>query len=637
MSESSQFALLKQRRFVPFFITQALGAFNDNVFKNSLMLLLTFGAATRLPFDTNLLMNVAAGLFILPFLLFSGVAGRIADKYNMDRIIRIAKVGEIVIMSSAALAYYFEAYVVLILLLFMMGSQSAFFGPVKYALLPKNLSKDEIVGGNALVEMGTFLAILAGTIYGGILVGLEDSALWISVSIVVLAMLGYFVSRNVPEMTPNDPSLIISWNIFSQTKSTFKVAQKKQAVFLSMMAISWFWFMGASYLTQIPNYTKTILSANNEVVTLLLAVFSIGVALGSLCCEKLSEKKVELGIVPIGSIGLSLFGIALYFDSVDFLREFGSGAHGVANELIGVTEFIQQTASLGILFNLGAIGFFGGLYSVPLMALIQQRSDEEERAQTIAANNILNALLMVVSAISGVLLLTFAGLSIPEYFLVVSIVNIAVAVYIYSHVPEFLLRFIVWVFSHTIYRVSKKGFENIPDDGPAVIVCNHVSYMDPLILAGACRRPVRFVMDKTIYNNPGLNWFFKLAKTIPIASQKSDPELYTQALDKVSEELQDGNVVCIFPEGRLTKDGEIDTFRRGIESIIERDPVVVVPMALKGLWGSFFSHKDGVALSTRPTRFWSKIRIESSAAWEPSQVSAGDLEQEVKRLRGAEA
>lgn len=631
MTENTQFALLKKRRFLPFFITQALGAFNDNVFKNALMLLLAFGAASKLSMDTNVLMNVAAGLFILPFLLFSGVAGRIADKFEMHRIIRFAKAAEVLIMSAAALAFYFEAYRVLILLLFLMGTQSAFFGPVKYAILPRSLNREEIVGGNALIEMGTFVSILVGTIYGGILVGLDNSALWVSASIVSLALLGYLASRSVPRLTPNNAQVSLSWNLFSQTKSTFSVAHKNQGIFLSMMAISWFWFMGASYLTQIPNFTKSLLGGDNHVVTLLLAVFSIGVAAGSLFCERLSEKKVELGIVPIGSIGISVFGVDLYFNCATFLA-----AQVTTGEPVGVAAFIQQAGALGILADFAAIGLFGGLYSVPLMALIQQRSDKKERAQTIAANNILNALFMVASAITGALMLGVAELSIPEYFLVIAMMNIAVALYVYSHLPEFFLRFVIWIISHTVYRVSKKGFEHIPEEGPGVVVCNHVSYMDPLILAGACRRPLRFVMDKNIYNNPALNWFFKLAKAIPIASQKSDPDLYHRALEQVSAELKAGNVVCVFPEGKLTKNGEIDTFRLGIETIIKTDPVPVIPMALKGLWGSFFSHKDGVALSTKPTRFWSKVRIEASNAWDATKVTAPALEQEVKRLRGSE-
>ena len=630
MSNETQFSLLKKRRFAPFFITQALGAFNDNVFKNSLMLLLAFGATAQPPFDTNLLMNVAAGLFILPFLLFSGVAGRIADKFEMDRITRILKFAEILIMTAAAFSFFYDAYLILIFLLFLMGTQSAFFGPIKYAILPKSLDKEEIVGGNALIEMGTFIAILVGTIYGGIIVGFDNNVLWISISIITLALLGYISSHSVPILTPNNPDLTLSWNLLSQTKSTFKIAKKEQSIFISIMAISWFWFMGASYLTQIPNFTKTVLAGNNHVVTLLLTLFSIGVAAGSLICEKLSRKKVELGIVPIGSIGISLFGIDLYLNSLSFL---GSLQEDNVT-LMGILAFLQNAGGKGILIDLAGIGFFGGVYSVPLMALIQQRSDKEERAQTIAANNILNALFMVISAVTGALMLSVAGLSIPEYFLVVSIMNIVVAIYIYSHVPEFFLRFTIWILSHTAYRVSQKGFEYIPDEEAAVIVCNHVSYMDPLILASACARPVRFVMDKSTYNNPALNWFFKLAKTIPIASQKSDPELYNLAMERVSDELKAGNVVCIFPEGKLTKDGEVMNFHRDIETIINKDPVPVIPMALKGLWGSFFSHKDGAATSTRPTRFWSKISIEASEAWDEKQVSALALEQEVKRLRG---
>ncbi len=624
---NNQFSLFSKRKFLPFFVTQALGAFNDNVFKNALMLLMAFGAASKLPFDTNLLMNLAAGLFILPFLLFSGAAGRIADAYDMDLIIRAAKAAEIFIMSSAALAFYFEAYGMLIFILFLMGTQSAFFGPVKYAILPRNLAKEELVGGNALIEMGTFVAILLGTIIGGILVGLEKATFWVSVSVITFAVLGYFSSRFVLPISASNPDLKVSWNIFSQTWTTFKVSHKHHDVFLSMMAISWFWFMGASYLTQIPNYTKTTLMGNNEVVTLLLAVFSIGVALGSLICEKLSAKKIELGIVPIGSIGLSIFGIHLYFNTPNLHVE----------ELLGVAAFIKQASSLPVLIDFAFIGFFGGLYSVPLMALVQQRSDEGEKAQTIAALNILNALFMVVSAISGILLLSVAGLSIPEYLLVVAIMNIVVAVYIYYQVPEFALRFVIYIISHTMYRVKHDGLEHIPEEGAAVVVCNHVSYMDALILSGACKRPMRFVMDKTIFYNPGLNWFFRLAKTIPIASQKSDPEVYEEALRRVSEELDDGNLVCIFPEGKLTKDGEIDIFRKGIETIIEKNPVPVIPLALQGLWGSFFSHKDGTALSTRPRRFWSRVNIIGDAAWPAEKVNAQALEEKVKQLRGAHA
>lgn len=627
MSNTSQFALLRKRKFLPLFLTQALGAFNDNIYKNSLMALITFTAAAQLPIDNNITMNIAAALFILPFFLFSATAGQISDKYDKAALIRKVKIAEIIIMAFAALALLTKSYMALLIILFCMGTQSAFFGPAKYSILPQHLEADELVGGNALVEMGTFVAILLGTIGGGLLVGLDIPAFWIAVSVLNFSVLGYLTSRSIPKAIAPNPSLKVGYNPFRETVRTFHMVRENRPVFLSIVAISWFWFFGASYLTQIPNFTKTILNGNNQVMTILLTLFSIGVASGSLLCEKLSGKKVELGIVPIGSIGLSLFSIDLYFN-IPVVP---------AGELIGAAEFLALPGVAHFLFDLACIGIFGGFFIVPLYAYIQQKSDEKERAQTIAANNILNAAFMVVSAIAGALFLGVAGLTIPEYFVVVAIMNIVAAVYVYSQVPEFMLRFVIWIISHTMYRVKHEGLDLIPDEGPAVLVCNHVSYADSLLLGGACRRPIRFVMDKNIFNAKGLNWFFKTAKTIPITSQKKDPELYQAAMDKVSEELEAGNLVCIFPEGKLTEDGEIDTFRKGVETIIERNPVPVVPMALQGLWGSFFSHKGGHALTTRPRRFWSRVKIIASNPWQPSKVTADALQAEVQSLRGQNA
>lgn len=627
MSNTSQFALLGKRKFLPLFLTQALGAFNDNIYKNSLMALITFTAAAQLPIDNNITMNIAAALFILPFFLFSATAGQISDKFDKAALIRKVKLAEIIIMSFAAIALLTDSYLALLIILFCMGTQSAFFGPAKYSILPQHLERDELVGGNALVEMGTFVAILLGTIGGGLLVGLDVPAFWIAVSVLNFSVLGYLTSRKIPSAKAPNPTLKVGYNPLKESIKTFQMVRENRPVFLSIFAISWFWFFGASYLTQIPNFTKTILNGNNQVMTILLTLFSIGVATGSLLCEKLSGKKVELGIVPIGSIGLSLFSIDLYFNIPT----------APAGELIGAAEFLMLPGVTHFLIDLACIGIFGGFFIVPLYAYIQQKSDEKKRAQTIAANNILNAAFMVVSAIAGALFLGVFGLTIPEYFVVVGIMNIVAAIYVYNQVPEFLLRFVIWVISHTIYRVKHEGLDQIPDEGPAVLVCNHVSYADSLLLGGACRRPIRFVMDKNIFNATGLSWFFKAAKTIPITSQKKDPELYQAAMNKVSEELRDGNVICIFPEGKLTSDGEIDTFRKGIETIIERDPVPVVPMALQGLWGSFFSHKDGHALTTRPRRFWSRVNIVASSPWQPETVRADALQEQVQNLRGQNA
>ncbi|WP_419812870.1 MFS transporter [Bacterioplanoides sp.] len=625
MSEHSQFSLLSKRRFLPYFLTQALGAFNDNLYKNALLLMIAFGGVVSHE-DSALLTNLAAGIFILPFFLFSPIAGQIADKMEKSQLIRWVKGLEVLIMLLAAVSILAGNVWGLMALLFLMGLQSAIFGPVKFALLPQHLSQDELVGGNALVEMGTFIAILAGTICAGVLFDFDDSRYWIASGVVLFAVFGLFSSRFIPQAAANDPALSINWNPFTELANTIKQARENRAVFLSIVAISWFWFIGASYLTQFPNFSKEYLGGSTQLVTVLLTLFSLGVAAGSLVCEKLSGHKVELGIVPIGSVGMSVFGLDLWF-AIDQIQVV---------EGMTAMAFIENSANWRLMVDIALLSAFGGLFVVPLQALIQQRSDDKNRAQIIAANNVLNALFMVVSAGVGILLLAVLEMSIGDYFLVLAILNLMVAAYVYAQVPEFVLRFFIWMLSHTLYRVSHKGLDNIPEHGPAVLVCNHVSYVDALLIAGTYQRPIRFVMDKTIAQMPGLKTFFKLAKTIPICSPKADAELYETAFKRIKSELDDGELVCIFPEGKLTQDGEVDEFKKGIERIIAETPVPVIPMALDGLWGSFFSHKDGHALTTKPKRFWSKVSLTAGAAVEPQQVSADDLRQRVLSLKNTE-
>ncbi|MFC3152641.1 MFS transporter [Litoribrevibacter euphylliae] len=626
--EQGQFALLKKRRFLPYFLTQALGAFNDNVYKNALLLFVAFGTFSSMTsdgsgMDKNLINNLAAGLFILPFFIFSPLAGQFADKYEKSQLIRKIKLFEIGVMALACFAIWQESIMGMILLLFAMGTQSAFFGPVKFSILPQHLRSDELVGGNALVETGTFLAILLGTILAGYLVDATDAKVTVSISVMVFAVLGYLACRSIPKGEAPSPELKINWNPATELIDVWKRTLDNRSVYLSIMAISWFWFMGASYLTQFPNFAKDVLQGNAQVVTLLLTLFSIGIALGSLLCERLSGRKIELGIVPIGSLGMSVFGIDLFFAVPETT---------VAD--IGAVAFIQNPDNWRLMADLLLLSISSGLFIVPLNALIQERSDEKERAQVIAASNVFGALFMVASALFAILFLSVLELTIPEYFCVLAIMNLVVAGYIYAQVPEFVLRFYIWMLSHTMYRVNHKNLENLPDEGAAVIVANHVSFVDALLIAGACRRPLRFVMDKPIYESKGLNWFFKLAKTIPITSERRDPEAYQAAMNQVSDALANGEVVCIFPEGRLTRDGEIDTFRRGIELIIERNPVPVLPVALRGLWGSFFSHGNGAALASPPKRFWSKVDIWAGDLVAAEQVSAPLLESKVKDLRG---
>lgn len=621
---TGQFGLLKARRFAPFFWTQFLGAFNDNLFKNALLILIAYRAGRGLGLDPDVLINVAAGLFILPFFLFSATAGQVSDKFEKSMLIRRIKLLEIGIMTAAALAFFANSLLALLLLLFLMGTQSTFFGPVKYSVIPQHLTPEEVVGGNGLVGMGTFLAILLGTLAGGVLIQKDHAAAWVGAFLIAVAVAGWLASRRIPEAPAPEPEMDLQWNIFSQTWRTIGFGRRVHSVFLSILGISWFWLLGAAYLTQIPNFTREVLRSNEGVVTLLLTMFSVGIGAGSLLCERLSGRKVELGLVPLGSIGLSVFGFDLFlaYDAPP------------VTELMGVGAFLASDGSFRVLADLVLIGVFGGFYIVPLFAFVQTRTEAAHRARVIAANNILNALFMVLSTVSGVVILGVLDLSIPTFFLILAIANALVALYIYSVVPEFTMRFLIWMLTHTMYRVRHRGLENIPDEGAAVLVCNHVSLVDGPLIAGAVRRPIRFVMYEPIYRTPVLHFIFKTGKAIPIASRKENPEAYEAAFEKIGEALEAGDLIGIFPEGRLSSDGEMGEFRKGIEKILERNPVPVVPMALRGLWGSFFSRAHGAAMSRPFARFWSKVELVADEPIRGESVTAETLRETVLALRG---
>ena len=621
---ASQFGLLRSRRFLPLFVTQFLGAFNDNVYKNSLILLIAFYLVDELSASTDLLINLAAMLFILPFFLFSALAGQIADKFDKAFLMRRVKSAEILIMCFGAAAFYFESMVGLFLLLFLMGMQSTFFSPAKYSLLPQHLHEEELVGGNAHVEMGTFLAIVLGLLAANYLTALPNRDVVIGVAVIVLAIMGRAASSFIPPAPPPAPELKISFNVWRQTWKIMSYARVDAAVFHSIVGISWFWFFGSVWLTQIPNFSRNDLHGSADVTTLILCMFSVGIAIGTLMCERLSGKKVELGLVPFGAAGLSLASIHLYF-ALPLIS---------AKELLSISEFVALPGAYRVLFDLVMIGVFGGFFIVPLMALVQQRTPVDRRAQVIAANNIINSLFMVAAAGLSMLALGLAGLTIPQLFLVIALMNVAVAIWVFARVPEFGMRFLIWMLSHTMYRVDHENLDVIPEEGGALLVSNHVSFVDALLLAGACRRPIRFIMFKPIYDIPVLNFIFRTGGAIPIISQHIDPKAFEEAFDEIARGLEAGDLLCIFPEGKLTLDGDMNEFKTGVERIIGRTPVPVVPLALQGLWGSFFSHRDGQALTTRPRRFWSRVKIVAGVPVAPEAVSAASLQQHVAALRG---
>ncbi|MBL8413947.1 MAG: MFS transporter [Propionivibrio sp.] len=621
---STQSGLLRARRFAPLFVTQFLGALNDNVLKNAMIVLLTFQAASWTTLQPELLANLAAGIFILPFFLFSATAGQLADKYDKARLAQMVKLLEIGIVLVAGLGFMLHSIAILFVSLFLLGLHSTLFGPVKYAILPQHLRSEELVGGNALIEAGTFIAILVGTLLGGLLAGSKGGTAWITGAGLVIAIAGYGASRSIPAAAPPAPGLAISVNPLTETWRNIQFARENQTVFLSIMGISWFWLFGAMFLAQFPAYTKNVLGGSETAVTLLLATFTFGIGVGSLLCEKLSARRVELGLVPLGSIGLTVFALDLALASPASPSPSPLGA-------IGLLAYEQTWR---VLLDLALIGIFGGFFIVPLYALVQQRSDPAHGARIIAANNIVNALFMVVGALAAAGLLA-AGLSIPLLFAVAALCNAAVALFIYGLVPEFLLRFIIWMLIHSVYRLRVQELDQVPEEGPAVIVCNHVSFVDALVIMAACRRPIRFVMDHQIFRWPVLSFVFRTGKAIPIASAREDQAMMDKAFDEVGKALDAGDLVGIFPEGRITADGNINPFRPGITRILQRNPVPVVPMALRGLWGSFFSRKHGPAM-TRPFRrgVFSRIELVMGPAVPAAEALPERLQMDVTALRG---
>ena len=621
--QPNQFALLRQRRFAPFFWTQFLGAGNDNLFKFAFTVLVTYQLQVAwLP--PALAGLVIGALFILPFVLFSATSGQLADKLEKTRIIRFVKTLEIVIMLAAALGFMTSNVALLLACVALMGLHSTLFGPVKFAYLPQHLSERELTGGNGMVEMGTFVAILLGNLAGGLLIALPGvGATWVAVGCVATAVLGRLVAQGVPQSPATDPALAINWNPFSETWRNLQLARHNIVVFRSLLGISWMWFFGAVFLANFPIFAKEVLHGDAHVASLLLVVFSIGIGAGALLCEVFSRRHVEIGLVPAGAIGMTLFAVDLYFAS--------RALPPVAAQSVG--QFISQPAHWRVMADLALLAGSAGLYSVPMYALIQLRCQPTHRARIIAANNILNALFMIVSAVGAGAMLT-AGFSIPQVFLATALLNALVGVYIFLLVPEYLLRFVAFLLSRVLYRFKVQGDAHIPVVGAAIVVCNHVSYVDALLLMAASPRPMRFIMDRRIFAVPVLGWLFKLAKAIPIAPQAEDPVAYAAAFEAADQVLAEGDLLCIFPEGGLTRDGQLQPFKGGVMKVLARRPVPVVPVALQNLWGSSFSRVDGGATLSRPLRrgLFNRVGLVAGPALPADQVTPEGLQAQVRAL-----
>lgn len=621
----SQFELLKQRRFLPFFLVQSLGAFNDNVYRQAIIgLLFWLGVPGE---QRTLYTNLAPALFILPYFLFSAHAGQIAEKLEKSKLIRITTAMEIAIMSLAAVGFLTQNMAILLVALFGTGVQSTLFGPVKYSILPSVLKPEELTGGNGLVEMGTSISILVGMIFGGLIFQVAGSQgpAAAATAVVLLAVLGNLISRKVPPAEAGAPNLQVKWNPLPESLAIWRLTRKQLAVRNAILGVSWFWFVGTVLTGNIPTYAEVNLGVGGWYV-FPLTLFTIGTGVGSMLCEKLSARTVEIGLVPLGAFGISAFMIDLYFARTGAAPALG----------MGVGEFVRADGSWRIMLDLTGIGFFAGMFVVPLFALIQSRTPKDELSRVIAGMNIQNAAFIVLAAVLGIVVQRFLGWSIPEVFLGLAIANAVVAIYIFSIVPEFAMRFLSWVMVRALYRLKLHGIEkNVPDEGPALIVCNHVSYMDALILAASIPRPVRFVMYYKIFNIPVMRFIFRNAKAIPIAGAKEDPALMDKAFAEIDAALAEGEIVGIFPEGKLTKDGEIAAFKSGVERILEKRPVPVVPMALRGMWASMWSHRDNRMGRMRvPRRFRAHVDVVAGEPVDGREATAEMLEAKVRTLRG---
>ncbi|WP_313345279.1 MFS transporter [Stenotrophomonas sp.] len=626
MSGHSQFALLRQRRFLPFFIVQSLGAFNDNVYRQAIIGLLFYLGVSQE--EQSLYTTLAPAIFILPYFLFSALAGQIAEKLEKSRLIVITTTMEIAIMTLAAVGFLTQSMPVLLVALFCTGLQSTLFGPVKYSVLPSVLKPEELTGGNGLVEMGTSMSILTGMISGGIIFTLAGSfgPVVAATAVIALAIAGNVTARMIPKVDAGAPDLKINWNPIPESLAVLRLAKKQKAVSNAILGVSWFWFVGTMLTSQLPTYAVVNLGGEPTLYIFALALFSVGTGVGSLLCEKLSGRTVEIGLVPLGAFGMTAFMLDLYFARAGTATSAG----------LSVAAFVAAPGSVRIIIDLVGIGLFTGFFVVPLFALIQSRTPRSEMSRVFAALNIQNSGFIVAAAMIALVTQKFLHWTIPQLFLALAIANAVVAIYIFTIVPEFLMRFLSWVMVRALYRLRPHGIEaNVPDEGAALIVCNHVSYMDALILSATIPRPVRFVMYYKIFNIPVMRWIFRTAKAIPIAGARENPALMQAAFDEVDKALAEGELVCIFPEGALTRDGEMAAFKSGVEKILERRPVPVVPMALRGMWASMWSRRDSRLGRMRvPRRMRAHIEVMAGPPVDGATATAEGLEAQVRALRG---
>ena len=610
-------ALLGTRRFAPLFITRSLGAFNDALVSAALVVLLASPAAGPLALRSKSAATIAVVAYLCPVLLCSATAGQLANKYDQARLAQTIKLLEMLIMGVAALGFLLPSLTLLIAALCLLGLRSSLLGPANGALLAQHLREDELVSANALLKTGLLVALLTGALAGGMLAGPSERIAGVALVGLLAAAAGCSASLGIPAAPAPAPELSVGLNPGAETLRNIGFARQDRMVFLSTLGVAWFCFTAAVFLAGLSPQVIDTMSGRASSALLPMLVVTVGFGVGAMFCKALSGRQVEFGLIPLGALGMGLFLLDLALAFPPMAQHLGG--------------------SWRVLFDLGALGVLCAFYLVPQNVLILSRSPPQRRARIVAASVFLDALAMLVGWGVGAASLAYLGheLVLPWLLALASIGFFGVAAHAYFAAPHLSLRFLTDLLIHCFYRLDKQGFEHLPDDGPAVLVCNHVSFVDSIVIMAAVRRPIRFVMDYHIHRTPVVGFLFRHSRTIPIATAKENLALKETAFAAVAHALKNGELIGLFPEGRITHTGEINHFRYGVGRIVSETPVPVIPMALRGLWGSFFSRRYGPAMS-QPSllRPFARIELVVGEPVPPEQGTPENLQKIVTALRG---
>ena len=617
--------LFSSQKFLPIFIAQFLGALNDNIFKSALLILIAF-SLTNQQAQATATSNLAAILYIIPIFLVSYIAGQLADRSNKPRMIQKNKIAEITIAFMSAAALWSESTELLLSALFLMGAQSAMFGPNKYAILPQLMQGRDLVQANAHIATGTFIAVLIGTVMGALLIQTEQAWRWVGLSMLVIAVLGFIAAKRIPEIEVGESDLQIDWNPLSQIQKVLRIARLNKMVWLAMLGVAWFWFVGTAYLTQLPALVRFIGGGDESVVTLFLVLFVSGIALGCAISANWSGARSDLGIVPCALLGLFIWGVD--FAIIPPLPENPLNT----GNLLSVTEFLTSWRGIHLSFDMVLVGFFSGAFALPLFIELQHQTRRENRARMIALSNMLNAIAMISSSALALLMLNLLDVSLSTFLIIVAIFSGAITLFFGQKLMLQTFRFLSYLVCRGLYKINVEGLEKLPRTGPALLVCNHLSFADPPVIFGISRRPIRFMMYSDLYNKRWIRWAFAAVGAIPTCSPLENRAVFRKAMETATEALKNGEMVMIFPEGKVTRDGKPNPFKRGVEKILEVHPVPVYPIGLTGLWASMLSYANGKPFEGLPKKPRIPVRLSIGDAIDPEQATVMQLEAEVLAL-----